>query len=132
MLNEYLKSINKNKEDIMEDDFAEKSYPSYIVNRCLSNFADTLFHANEMNVNNHLDNRLQYDYLRFSIRPQNRFSPWQKQEKDDKIQKVMQYFGYSRIKSEEILSILTDEDFNKIEESLYCGEFFKEKKRSKK
>ena len=38
-------------------------YSSFIVNRGLSFFMDTIFQVNEMNRNHHLDSRLQFDYL---------------------------------------------------------------------
>ena len=53
---EYLKSINESKKDIMIDDLAEKEYNSFIVNRGLSYFKDTILYANEMNRYHHLDN----------------------------------------------------------------------------
>ena len=52
---EYVKAINNTKKDIMVDDIAEKEYNSFMVNRSLSNFRDTVLYANLMNVNHHLD-----------------------------------------------------------------------------
>ena len=46
-----------------EDPDAVKKYPSYIVNRCLSSFTDTVLYANEMNKNSHLPNKMQYDFF---------------------------------------------------------------------
>ena len=37
-------------------------------------FNDTIMLVNEMNINNHLDNKLQYDFLLNSLRKQNRFA----------------------------------------------------------
>ena len=33
-----------------EDPLAEKKYPAYIVNKCMSHHVDTVMHANEMNL----------------------------------------------------------------------------------
>ena len=60
---EYLNSINYTKKDIMTDDIAEKDYNSFMINRGLSYFNDTVAIANEMNIQHHLDNRLQFDLL---------------------------------------------------------------------
>ena len=60
---DYVNSITHNKKDIMVDDLAEKSYNSFMVNRSLSYFHDTVLMANEMNVHHHLENRLKYDFL---------------------------------------------------------------------
>jgi hypothetical protein len=69
-LSDFLNSINYTKEDIFEEDaeYASKEYPPFVVNRCLSYFPDTILHANAMNQYHLLDNRVQYDYLRHSIR----------------------------------------------------------------
>ena len=49
-LKDWLNSINFTKENLIEDDpEAIKSYPPYIVNRCLSGHLDTILFANEMN-----------------------------------------------------------------------------------
>ena len=47
----------------MVDDIAEKQYNSYIINKGLSYFIDTIFPANEMNLNSHIPNRMEYDFL---------------------------------------------------------------------
>ena len=51
-LKDWLNSINFTKEDLSED---MKSYPPYIVNRCLSGHIDCVLFANEMNKHHHLD-----------------------------------------------------------------------------
>ena len=60
---DYLNAINTTKKDIMVDDIAEKGYNSFMVNRGLSYFADTVLYANEMNKHHHLDGRLQFDFF---------------------------------------------------------------------
>ncbi len=60
---EYVNAINTTKKDIMIDELAEKAYNPFIINRSLSYFNDTVLMANEMNINHHLDNRLQFDFL---------------------------------------------------------------------
>ena len=64
-LKEYLKSINTTKQNLMDsDDKAwERKYPSFIINKCLAPFNDTIMLINEMNKHCHLDNKLQYDFL---------------------------------------------------------------------
>ena len=101
-LGDFLNSINYTKEDVFAEDaeHASKQYPAFVVNRCLSYFPDTLFHANEMNVNHSLSERVQYDYLRLSIRPRKRFSKWLKNEKPDDIEVVKRYYNYSNRKAE--------------------------------
>ena len=65
---EYSKAINITKQDIMVDDLAENDYNSFIVNRSLSYFPDTVLYANEMNRYHFLDKKLQYEfYLNLSL-----------------------------------------------------------------
>ena len=81
---EYVNSINYSKKDIMVDDIAEKGYNSFMVNRSLSYFQDTVLMANEMNKNHQIDKRLQFDFLINIVRKRKRFSKWFKNtvEKD--------------------------------------------------
>ena len=43
---DYVNSINDTKQDIMEDDNAERGYNSFLINRSLSYFSDTVGFAN--------------------------------------------------------------------------------------
>ena len=90
---EYLKAINETKEDVMLTSHDEKKYSAFIVNRGLSFFMDTIFQANELNRNHHLDSRLQFDYLLNSIRQKKRYSKWLKNEKIDNLDIVKEYYG---------------------------------------
>ena len=56
-LKDYLNSINTGKNNLMDDgdELWEKKYPSYIVNKCLSPFTDTIMLVNEMNRNHHIE-----------------------------------------------------------------------------
>ena len=60
-LKDWLNSINQTKKNIMdEDSLSEKDYTPYIINRCFSGHIDTLLYSNEINLNPHLDKKLQY------------------------------------------------------------------------
>ena len=73
-LKQYLNSINNTKENLMDtqDPLWEKKYPSFIINKCLAPFVDTVLLVNEVNLHNHLDNKLQYDFLLNSLRREKR------------------------------------------------------------
>lgn len=120
-LKDYLNSINTNKTDIIHNDEAEKKYPPYIVNRCLSGFIDTVMFANEMNINPHLDNKLQYHFLLNTVRPKKRFSPWLKKEKFDDLEAVKSYYNYSNEKADAALRILSKEQLEQIKLKLNKG-----------
>lgn len=103
---EYVNAINTSKKDVMVDDIAEKSYNSFMVNRSLSYFYDTVLLANEMNRYNHIDSRLQFDFLLNTVHKKKRFSKWIKPTEIDDLQAVKQYFGYSNEKAKAVLSVL--------------------------
>ena len=120
-LKEYLNAINHTKENLMEDSFSERKYPAWVVNRALYAHSDTILLVNEMNVNNHLDNKLQFDFLLNSIRPRKRYAPWLKTSKINYLVLVNEYFGYSDQKAKDALTLLTDDDIEYIRSKLNKG-----------
>jgi hypothetical protein len=104
---DYLNAINYTKKDIMVDDITEKEYNSFMVNRSLSYFPDTVFAANEMNIHHQTESRLQFDFLINIIRKRKRFSKWDKKQIDGDIEVIKKYYGYSDSKAHEVLSLLT-------------------------
>lgn len=107
---DYIASISTTKKNMMRDSendtLAEKQYNAWIVNKGLSYFQDTVLHANLTNINHHLDGRPQYEFLLNSIRPSKRFSKWVKNENDADLECVMVYFGYSKSKAQDAMSLL--------------------------
>ena len=121
-LKDYLYSINQSKKNILDDDNdAEKKYPAFVINRCLSSFTDTVLFANEMNKNSHLPNKLQYDFLLNSVKPRKRFSPWARKDSIDYLDIVKEYYGYNDDKALQALRILTKGQLDYIKKSLSKG-----------
>lgn len=122
-LKDYLNSINKTKENLMDtgDEMWEKKYPAFVVNRCLSPFQDTILLVNEMNIHPLLETKLQYDFLLNALTKKNRFSPWLKKEKVSDLEIVKEYYGYSNYKAKEALSILSADDLEQIRKKLDKG-----------
>ena len=104
-----------------EDADAEKKYPAYVVNRCLSSFMDTILLSNEMNRNSHLPKRLQYDFLINSVKPRKRFSPWTRKDSIDCLDIVKEYYGYNDDKALQALRVLTKDQLDIIKKSLSKG-----------
>ena len=98
-----------------------KTYPPYVINRCLSGFIDTIMYANEMNIHSHIDKRLQYDFFINIVRPRKRFSPWGKKQKVKDLDLVKKYYGYSNDKAYQALEILTPSQLNYIKDKLNKG-----------
>jgi len=118
---EYLNSINHSKQDVMVDDMTEKSYNSFMINRSLSYFQDTIQFANLMNRYHHLDNKLQYHFLINIIRKRKRFSKWYKPETESDIEVVKKYYGYSNEKARQVLSLLSPDQINIIRQKVDQG-----------
>jgi hypothetical protein len=115
---DYVTSINYSKKDVMED---EKTYNSFMVNRSLSYFSDTVVLANEMNLHHHLDNRLQYQFLINIVRKRKRFSKWLKPEVENDIELVKEYYGYSNEKARQVMSLLSPSQIATIKKKVYKG-----------
>ena len=118
---EYLKAINESKKDIMVDDIAEKEYNSFIINRGLSHFQDTILFANEMNRFHHLDNRLQFDFFINIIRKKKRWSKWIKASEVDNLELIKEYYGYSNEKAKSALSLMSHEQIEQLKQRIYKG-----------
>lgn len=118
---EYLKAINESKKDIMVDDIAEKEYNAFMVNRGLSYFSDTVLIANEMNLNHHLDNRLQFDFFINIIKKKKRFSKWLKARDIENLEIIKQYYGYSDEKAKSVLSLFDHSQIDEMKNRIYKG-----------
>ena len=121
-LKDWLNSVNFTKDNLIDDDpDTIKSYPAFIVNRCLSGHLDTILYSNEMNIHNHLDNDMQYEFYLNSPRKRKRFSPWLKKDKIQDLDIVKQYYGYSNEKAFQALRILSKEQLDYIKQRLETG-----------
>ena len=96
----------------MVDDITEDAYNGFMINRSLSYFNDTVMIANEMNINHHIDNRLQFSFLLNIIRKKRRFSKWITPETVSDVEVVKAYYGYSNEKAKQALSLLTNEQID--------------------
>ena len=121
-LKDWLNSINQTKKNLLEEEpNLSKEYPPFIINKCLSGFVDTILFSNEMNMNHHLDNDMQYSFYLNSLRKKKRFSPWLRKDKVTDLECIKSYYGYSNEKASQALKILTKEQINFIKKRLDTG-----------
>ena len=117
---DYLDSINLKKDDLMTLE-NENKYNSYLVNHFLSGSIDTLFFANETNQRPFLDRRLQYDYLKYSVRKKYRRSKWLKPDQIENLKIIQKYYGYNAARAKEALKVLTVEQIECIKQIMDIG-----------
>ena len=121
-LKDYLNSINQTKEYLMDEDPGwEKNYPSFVINKCMSQHMDTVMIANEMNQYPGLDKKLQYDFFINIVRPRKRFSPWGKKQKVKDLELVKEFYGYSTEKAMQAIRILSPDQLEIIRDKLNKG-----------
>jgi hypothetical protein len=77
--------------------------------------------ANEMNINHHLDNRLQFDFFINIVRKRKRFSKWFKPESISDVEVVKTYYGYSNEKARQVLTLLTKKQIEELKKKVYKG-----------
>jgi len=121
-LKDYLNSINQTKKNLLDgDEEAVKGYPAYIINKCLSSFTDSVLFANEMNLNSHLNLKMQYDFYINSLKPRKRYTPWVKKQTLEHLELVKKYYGYNHNKAIAALRVLTNSQLNEIKKLLNIG-----------
>lgn len=119
---DFVNSINDTKKDLIaEDPTVEKEYVPFMANRSLSYFHDTIFFANEMNINHQLSKKMQYDFLLHSVPKRKRFSKWHKADKVDSLDLICREYSYSKKKALEVLDMLSSEQLKDIKEKYRTG-----------
>ena len=133
----FVNSINKglSGKDLLKDckadtsleaadpDSLDKKYVPFIINKGLSQFQDTVLFANEINQRAQLPSKMQFDFLRHSIRPGKRFSKWSKKAKSpEDIKLIQEAYNYSKEKAEQVLDLV---DMNQIRAMTDKGGFQK-------
>lgn len=117
---DFVQSISYTKKDLLEE-VPESTYNPFIVNRSLSYFVDLIHYANEMNMHPNLPKKLQYDYLRKSIRKNKRFAKWHKIEPVEDIKIIQEYYQCNYNKAKEFFALLTEDQLNNIKASFSKG-----------
>ena len=121
-LKNWLNSINQSKKNLIDEDPSlEKEYSPYIVNRIYSGHLDSIMFANEMNMNQSLPKKMQYDFFINILRVKKRFSPWLRKDEIKDLDYVKRYYGYSNEKAKQALKILTNEQLNFIRSKFETG-----------
>lgn len=119
---DYVNSILHDKKNLIVDEITEKAYSPFLTNRSLSYHKDTIFCAQDMNTNHHLDKKLQFDYLINNIRSfKRKNTKWSKRKEDKDIDAIKEFYGYNYLKAKAALSILSQDQLKDIKKRLEKG-----------
>jgi hypothetical protein len=118
---DFINAIHYSKDNLIVDDWSEKQYNPYIINKGLSYGPDTVIPANEMNSRPHLDKILQFHFLINIIRPKKRFNKWIKAEKINDLEVIKEYYGYSTEKAKQVLPLLDDKIIDDMKRKITKG-----------
>jgi len=122
ILNSFLDSIYVSKKNIIDEDpELERKYLPFITNKFMASFLDIVLFANEMNINWHLDKKLQYDFYLNTVRSKKRYSPWLRKEELSNLDCIKTYYGYSNEKARQVLPLLSEEQIEFIKSKLNVG-----------
>lgn len=95
-------------------------YPSFMVNKGLSYYADTILAVNYMNANSHLSNKMQFDFLQALVPKAKRYEKWLKPDKHEDISVLQDYYGVNRNAGKEMLETINKQtDGDSILEDIY-------------
>lgn len=122
---DFLESITVSKRHLIDEadqpEAVEGQYVPYVVNKGLSFHIDSILHANQMNLNHHLSNGMQYQYYLNTISKKSRRSKWHKAVVDPDLQVVREYFQCNEKVARQYLEYLTDEQKETIKTKMLKG-----------
>ena len=119
---DYVNQILQGKKNLIVDEQTEKAYNPFIVNRSLSYHYDCVLFANEMNQRHFLDKKLQNSFLINTVRSRKRpFAKWVKSEKSEDLECIKKHFNYSDNRALEVLSLLSEDQIQKLKEKAEIG-----------
>ena len=118
---DFINAISHTKIDLMEQENAESQYKSYVINKGLSFYPDTVIQANEMNSRPHLDKRMQFNFLINIIRSKKRYSKWLKPEKLNDLEVIQEYYGYSKEKARQVFPLFSNEQIDYLKRRIKKG-----------
>ena len=119
---DFVKQIYYGKRNLIDENpELEREYKQFIINRALSFNHDTALYANEMNLQNHLDSRLQFDFFLNIIRPKKRYGKWLKRENNGVLELIKEYYKCSYAKAREYSTLLDDSQLDIIKQKVDIG-----------
>ena len=115
----FFNSASYKKDDFTEEEF--KEYKPYVMNRMVAQYRDLIMFADEMNRATNLSNEEQYLFYKMLIPKKKRRTLWPTKKKNEDLEVIMEYYGVSRMKAEDYLKILSDDQIENIKDVFNRG-----------
>lgn len=125
---DFLNDVSHLKKGILSEE-NESDLSTYMLNRFLSMNITTIMYANEMNKNPHLPKQMVYDYYFHALKKQKRHFKYVKHTKQDIIDVIKEYHGYSEQFSKQIVDIFSPSDVEYMKSKLDKGGVKNERKK---
>jgi len=110
--------VSYTKQDLIrssdDPEVAIKAYNPYMVNKSFSFHVSSIYDANLMNGQAHLDPLLQHDFYLYALRAEKRFSKWFKPEENETLNILAERYNVNLTRAQEIMRVLTDEQLTTI------------------
>lgn len=110
----FIGDISKDKKYLL-DEYTERLYEPWIVNKSFMAHADTLVFAEQANRLHHLDKRMQHDFMFYSIEARaKRYKPWLKKTEAEKkelklLQDISKVTNMNMQRTKQFWKVLTQE-----------------------
>lgn len=119
-LTDWLVSINETKVDIFPLEGAT-DYKPFIITKCVSMHPDTIAEAYEMTKRPSMPDDMHYAYLLGKVQRKRRFAKFPKALVPENCDLIMEHYQCNLDRAIEILSLITDDDIEKIKKSRFMG-----------
>jgi hypothetical protein len=126
-LTDFIKSVSHKKNELILDadqpEHVEAQYVPYAINKVFSKHADSILHANEMNMYAHLTNDAQYRYYMNVLRPRNRYKAKDLTSsfKEEDLKLIQRHYNCNRTTARIYLKVLSSGDLEDIRSTKNTG-----------
>ena len=115
---DYINNINGNGVNMMRDSendvLAENGYVPWVINLGFALYPDTILYANLLNQHSHLNNRAQYEFYKYGLRPKKRKAKWVKHEDSDVLDMICEAYSCNETVARDYLKLLSTDQLNAI------------------
>lgn len=107
---DFISAVSDSKIDLIREsdtpEACEKLYSAFMTNRALSYHISSVMEAQMMNEAAHLGNLLQFDFYKYVLRKEKRFSTWYKPKANENLELIRLHYNCNLRRAQEYLSIL--------------------------